>query len=147
MLNCAKVRRDCTRLFKCVVYRAQSTSLCRCCGRCIKSMRTHSDSTLNVVFQGECWYFSAPFYTLSEKIEHSAFTSRKTGERTNEMPRALSARVSTHRALHVGSDGWEQPHGSKPGASHAVRRAGRGTAAETSVGTTRRCESRAPQNV
>ena len=102
------------------------------------SMRAHSDSRPYVVFQGECWFFSELFCALSEKIEHSALTSRMTGEGTNEMPRAPSVQVSTHRALNVGCDGWEQPHDSKPGASHEVRRAGRGTAAEPSVGTTRR---------
>ena len=104
-------------LFKCVVYN-RNLSVVVAVGASI-TMRAHSDSRQNVVFQGECWFFSALFCTLSEKIEHSALTSRKTGKGTNEMPRAMSARISIHRALNVGCDGWEQPHRSKPGASHA----------------------------
>ena len=111
------------------------------------SMRAHSDSRMDGVFLGESWFFSALFWTLTEKIPHSALTSRKTGEETNEPPKASSMRASTHRAFNIGSDGWERPDRSKPDASHAVRRRGRGTTTAPSVGTTQRCKTRATQRL
>ena len=66
-------------------------------------MRAHNDSRLNVVFLGERWFFSALFWTLTEKIQHSALTSRRTGEETNEPPKASSMRASTHRAFNMGT--------------------------------------------
>ena len=103
------------------------------------SMRAHNDSRLNVVFLGERWFFSALLWTLTEKIQHSALTSRRPGEETNEPPKASSMRASIHRTFNIGSDGWEQPDRSKPEASHAVRQRG--------VGTTRRCKTRATQRL
>ena len=84
-LKCVEVRKDCTRLFECVVYRTQSTSLCRCCGRCINiKASTQWFQTESRISGWMLVVLSAILHSLYGKNKHSALTSRRTGEATNE---------------------------------------------------------------